>query len=62
MGKPIRKVRKFLKRKGRGKGTKGKQRFSFLTQMPEEEASILLYGKGGKGNRRKSSGKGFGRR
>eukprot|EP00973_Karenia_brevis_P051940 7215176-Karenia_brevis.AAC.1 len=59
MGQQIRKVRKFFKRKGKGKG---KQRFAFLAQMPEEEIGTLLYGKGGKGKFRKSSGEGLGRR
>jgi len=62
MKKPTRRVRRFVKRKGKGKG-RGKSRFSFLSTMPDEEYDSMFYG--GKGNskgKRRSSGKGKGRR
>ena len=37
MGRPTRRVRSFVKRKGKGKGGKGKNRYNSLPAMPDEE-------------------------
>ena len=66
--KPTRRVRRFVKRTGKGKGRKGKgkRRFTFLTEMSDEEYSQIFFGgKGKKGygkGKHRSSGKGKGRR
>ena len=57
-GKPVRALRRVLRRKGKGKGkSKSKQRNSYLN-IPE----ILEYYYKGKGKGKPTSGKGFGRR
>ena len=45
MRKPVRKVRKFLKRKGKGRG-KGKSRFSFLAEYTDEDLDNVFFGGG----------------
>ena len=68
MNKPTRRVRRFVKRKGKGrKGSgkhRGKGRFAFLADMTDEEQDVFFgrKGKGGKGKGRRTSGKGKGRR
>lgn len=64
MHKPVRCVRRFLKRRTKGKGGKGKARgsarFSFVADMTDEEVELAFFGSGcgkGKGKPR-SSGKG----
>lgn len=68
MTKPVRRVRRFLKRSGKGKGRGGKgksrgtSRYSFLADMSDEELEHTFLGKGkGKGKSR-SIGRGKGRR
>ena len=64
MHKPTRRVRKFVKRSGKGKGGgKGWSRCSFLAEMPDGEYDELFYG--GKGTSKgtpRSFAKGKGRR
>ena len=71
MGKPVRKVRRFLKRepsKGKGKGKgKGFNAGAFLANMSDDEVDqVFAYkgkGKGkGKSKGKRSSGKGLGRK
>ena len=64
MHRPTRKVRQFVKRSGKGKGGgKGWSRFSFLAQMPEQEYDEVFYGgKGASKGKRRSFGKGKGRK
>ena len=62
--KPTRRVRRFAKRRGfgrKGKG-RGKHRFHFLSQLPDEEYDTYFGSNKGKGKRGRSSGKGKGRR
>ena len=61
MKKPTRKVRRFVKTKGKEKGN-GKSRFSFLSTMGDEEYdSIFFGGKGKSKGKRRSTGKAGGR-
>ena len=63
--KPVRRVRRFLNRKGKGKGRikgKGKGRYHFLEEMQDPEVEELFFGGAGKGKGKRSSGKGKGRR
>ena len=68
MHKPARRVRRFFKRKGKGKGgkggkSKGAQRFAFLSDLSDEEYDHVFYGGKGKSKgKRRSSGKGKGRK
>ena len=64
MQKPVRRARRFIRRKGKGKGRgKGASRFSFLADMDDTEVEETFFGKGkGRGNGKRSSGKGKGRR
>jgi hypothetical protein len=60
MRKPVRRVRRFLKRKGKGKG---KHPGFYLSTLTEPEIEGLFFAKGkGKGKGKRSSGKGKGRR
>ena len=62
MRKPVRRVRRFMKRKGKGKG---KHPGYFLTTLKDQEIENLFFGKGRKGCKgkgKRSSGKGRGRR
>ena len=64
MHKPTRRVRKFAKRSGKGKGGgKGWSRFSFLAEMPDGEYDEFFYGgKGTSKGKPRSFAKGKGRR
>ena len=63
MNKPNRKVRKFFKRKGKGKG---KTAGAFLQTMPDSEVEATFFDQGhkgrGKSKGKRSSGKGKGRK
>ena len=65
MNKPTRRVRRFVRRtKGKGKRSargRGKHRFHFLDELPDEDHDLVFFGGNGKGKRRSSS-KGKGRR
>jgi len=62
MKKPTRRVRRFVKRKGKGKG-KGKSRFAFIADLSDEAYDQTFFGGKGKSKgKRRSSGKGKGRR
>ena len=72
MKKPIRKVRRTIRRefgrKGKGKG-KGKRRrlhgrgvLAFLASLPDPEYEEILFGKGKAKGRNNTSGKGKGRK
>ena len=58
MDKPTRRVRRFVKRKGKGrKGSgkhRGKGRFSFLADMTDEELNHVFFGGKGKGKKGRS--------
>ena len=60
MRKPVRRVRRFLKRRGKGKGKRPGYFLSTLSD-PEVEQLFFAHGKGGKGkgNGKRSSGKGM---
>ena len=64
MHKPTRRVRKFVRTKGKGKGKgRGKSRFAFLEQMGDLEYDNTYFGGKGKSKgKRRSGGKGKGRR
>ena len=60
--KPVRKVRRFIKRKGGGKGrSKGKGRYLCLEQLPDTQISQVFFG-GGKSGGKRTTGKGKGRK
>jgi hypothetical protein len=60
MRKPVRRVRRFLKRRGKGKG---KHPGYYLTNLKDQEIENMFFGKGHrKGKGKRSSGKGKGRR
>ena len=63
MRKPVRRVRRFFKRRGKGRG---KHSGFFLANMTDSEVTETFFQKGfkgrGKGKGKRSSGKGFGRR
>ena len=64
MRKPVRRVRRFIKRKGKGKG---KNPGYFLSTLRDQEIEQMFFGKGGKKGKgkakgKRSSGKGKGRR
>jgi hypothetical protein len=61
MRKPVRRVRRFLKRRGKGKG---KHPGYYLANLSEQEIESMFFAKGrkGKGKGKRSSGKGKGRR
>ena len=63
MRKPVRRVRRFMKRKGKGKG---KHPGFFLQHLTDQEVEQTFFGKGpkgrGKGKGKRSTGKGRGRR
>ena len=70
MGRPTRKVRKFLKRntghrllRGKGKGRgRGAQRYAFLAELSQDEVDEVFFGGKGRGKGKRSSAKGKGRR
>ena len=62
MRKPVRRVRRFMKRKGKGKG---KHPGYYLTTLKDQEIEEIFFCKGpkkGKGTGKRSTGKGKGRR
>ena len=67
MGKPTRKVRRFVRKKGKGKDKgKGKRRFDFLAELIDEKVdNISCGGKGeskGKAKGKRSFAEGKGRK
>ena len=68
MQKPVRRVRKFLRRSGKGKARgkgkgKGSSRFDFLANMDDSAVDAVFFGgKGKPKGKRRSTGKGKGRR
>ena len=61
MNKPVRRVRRFIKRKGGGKSRgKGRQRYLCLEQMPDQQVSTVFFG--GKAGGGRTTGKGKGRK
>lgn len=58
-GKPVRALRRVLRRKGKGKGSKGGLGYAYVNINETLQQSAFYKGKGKGGN---SSGKGFGRR
>ena len=59
MQKPVRRTRRFIRRKGKGKGRgKGASRYSFLADMNDDEVEEVFFGKGkGHGKGKRTSGK-----
>jgi hypothetical protein len=64
MKKPVRRIRRFVRRKGKGyrKG-RGKGRYNFASLMPDEEYDNIFFGGKGKSKgSRRTTGKGMGRK